>query len=75
MDYKHYVGMAFGNYLQDMKIILADNEKVLEYAINDLYQQGQLLRSKYKYLKMAFRVFGFGMVAAILAFLLIQFLS
>lgn len=75
LDFKYYGDMAIGEYLQDMKTVLADNEKVLKYAIEDLYQQGQLLRNKYKYLKMAFRAFGLGMLAAIITFLFIQFLQ
>jgi len=75
LDYKHYGDIAIGDYLQGMKSVLADSEKILKYAIEDLYQQGQLLRKKYKYLKMAFRAFGFGMVAAVITFLLIQFLQ
>ena len=75
LDFKQYGEMLISDYLKDMKTVLADDEKVLEYAIEDLYQQGQLLRIKYKYLKMAFRALGFGMLAAVIAFLLIQSLS
>lgn len=75
LDFKHYGDMTIGDYLQDIKSVLADSEKILKYAIEDLYQQGLLLRKKYKYLKMAFRAFGIGMVAAVVTFLLIQFLQ
>ncbi len=74
MNFKQNEDKSNGDYLRDMKTVLADDEKVLDYAIEDLYQQRQLLRNKYKYLKMAFRALGFGMLAAIIAFLLIQFL-
>lgn len=74
LDYEEYGNMTFDDYLRDMKNILADNEKILEYAIIDLYEQGQLLQKKYKYLGVAFRVFGLGMLIAILISLVIQFL-
>ena len=74
LDYEEYGNMTFDDYLRDMKNILADNEKILEYAIIDLYEQGQLLQKKYKYLGAAFRVFGLGMLIAILISLVIQFL-
>lgn len=74
LDYTKYVDMPFGDYLQNMKNLLADHEKVFEQAIIDLYMQGQLLQNKNRYLETAFRIFGYGMLATILTFLLIQFI-
>lgn len=75
LDFELSGDMLIDDYLQDMKTVLADDEKVLDYAIEDLYQQGKLLQNKYKYLKMAFRALGFGMLTAVIASLFIQFLS
>lgn len=73
LDYAEHEGMTFDDYFNAMKEILTDDEKVLEYAIFDLYRQGKLLQEKHKHLKIAFLVFGLGMLMAIIAFFIIQF--
>ena len=75
LDFHQFGNMPAIDYIQDMKTILDDSERVLDYAVEDLYWQGKLLQKKYGYLKMAFRAMGFGMLAAVIVFLIFLVLS
>ncbi|MEZ4945051.1 MAG: DUF5706 domain-containing protein [Cyclobacteriaceae bacterium] len=64
---------TFDEFRKNMKAILERNERVVEFAILELYEQSLLLQRKYKYLGLAFRVFGIGMMIAILTTVILKF--
>lgn len=65
---------TFNKFRENMEAILVNNGRVIEFAILELYEQSLLLQRKYKYLGLAFRVFGAGMMIAILTTVILKFL-
>ncbi|HNP06628.1 MAG TPA: DUF5706 domain-containing protein [Cyclobacteriaceae bacterium] len=73
-DQKRYTGTTFDEFRKNMKAVLAKDERVVEFAILELYEQDLLLQKKYRYLGLAFRIFGIGMMIAILITVILKFL-
>lgn len=75
--------LFFGNFynmgLQDydwaMKEMMADKEYLHSSMIKDIYFLGVVLARKYKYLRISYNIFMFGLVIAIIAFAISFFFS
>jgi hypothetical protein len=74
LNSNEYTYSTFDEFHKYMTTVLAKNERVVEYAIRELYMQGILLQRKYYYLGVTFKVFGIGMMTTILVLVLLQFL-
>jgi hypothetical protein len=74
--------LFFGNFhhvpLEDfewgMKEMMSDREYLYGSMVKDLYNLGQVLERKYRYLRICYNVFMYGLIASVIAFL-ISFLA
>lgn len=66
----NYYRMKLGDYASGMKRILSDHEFLYDSLIKDVYTQGVVLGRKYRLLRAAYNVFMFGMIAAIITFII-----
>jgi hypothetical protein len=70
----HFTELSMDQYFKVVEDILENKSKVYETMVRDIYQIGQVLKKKkYKYLKLSYRVFTFGLLLSLLVFA-IQFL-
>jgi len=70
IHYKKCSQLTLGEYMQQMKEVMADNEKALDAVLKDLYYYGNLLNIKYKLIRHAYRIFTIGMFLSIASYLL-----
>ena len=70
IHYKKCSELTLGEYMQQMKETMADNEKSLEAVLKDLYYYGNLLNIKYRLIRQAYRIFTWGMFLSISSYLL-----
>ncbi len=66
--------MSLDTYTRKMKGMMGDKEYLYENMINNIYFMGIVLGRKYHWLRMAYTVFMFGFIVAILAFALAMLL-
>ncbi|MBD1365401.1 HD domain-containing protein [Mucilaginibacter sp. ZT4R22] len=66
----NFYHMEPDEYSQGMHMMMEDREILHEMLIKDVYAQGQVLGKKYHLLRTAYSVFMFGLVVAVLAFIL-----
>ena len=52
-----------------MQLMMNDSDFLYSSLICDVYAQGVVLGKKYKHLRMAYSIFTFGIIAAVIAFL------
>ena len=60
--------MSLHEYDWAMKEMMKDNEYLNSSMIKDIYFLGVVLARKYKYLRISYNIFMFGLILAILAF-------
>jgi len=66
----NFFGMRIEDYEWGMKEMMKDSEYLYGSLIKDIYYLGKVLGRKYKYLRIAYNVFMYGFVLAILSFLI-----
>ncbi len=65
-----YYGMPFETYNTALKKLMDDSEFLYESMRKDLYWQGRTLGRKYRLLRMAYSIFMYGFIAAVIAFVM-----
>jgi len=64
----NFYNMSLHEYDWAMKEMMKDNEYLNSSMIKDIYFLGVVLARKYKYLRISYNIFMFGLILAILAF-------
>lgn len=71
----NFFNMDLKDYDWAMKQMMADRDYLDSSMIKDIYSLGVVLARKYKYLRIAYNIFMFGLVIAILAFAIVFLFS
>lgn len=71
----NFFNMQLKDYDWAMKQMMADRDYLDSSMIKDIYSLGVVLARKYKYLRIAYNIFMFGLVIAILAFAVVFLIS
>lgn len=71
----NFYNMSLHEYDWAMKEMMKDNEYLNSSMIKDIYFLGVVLARKYKFLRISYNIFMFGLIIAILAFGIAFFLS
>jgi protein-S-isoprenylcysteine O-methyltransferase Ste14 len=66
----NFYGMEIETYEWAMKEMMKDGNYLYGSLIKDIYYLGKVLGRKYKYLRLAYNIFMFGFVAAIISFVI-----
>jgi hypothetical protein len=66
----NFYHMELDEYNRGMHMMMEDQEVLYDMLIKDVYTQGQVLGKKYHLLRTAYNVFMFGLVLAVLAFII-----
>lgn len=70
----NFYGMEIENYEWAMKEMMKDGNYLYGSLIKDIYYLGKVLGRKYKYLRLAYNIFMFGFVLAIVSFVIAMLL-
>lgn len=70
----NFYGMEIENYEWAMKEMMKDGNYLYGSLIKDIYYLGKVLGRKYKYLRLAYNIFMFGFVGAIISFVIAMLL-
>ena len=62
--------MSLEEYEKAMTVVMNDREYIYLSMIRDIYAVGTVLIRKYKYLKIAYNIFMYGLIIAVISFLL-----
>lgn len=68
----NFHGMSVDDYEWSMKQMMKDADYLYGSLIKDIYYLGKVLGKKYKYLRIAYNIFMFGFVIAILSFVIVM---
>jgi hypothetical protein len=68
----NFHGMNVEDYEWSMKQMMKDADYLYGSLIKDIYYLGKVLARKYKYLRIAYNIFMFGFVIAILSFVVVM---
>jgi predicted metal-dependent HD superfamily phosphohydrolase len=66
----NFYKMALNDYSKGMIKVMNDNEFLYGTLITDVYSQGVVLGRKYKLIRIAYNIFMFGLIAAVLAYVI-----
>ena len=66
----NFYKMALSDYSKGMITVMNDQEFLYGTLINDVYSQGVVLGRKYKLIRIAYNIFMFGLIAAVLAYII-----
>lgn len=66
----NFYKMALNDYSKGMIKVMNDNEFLYGTLITDVYSQGVVLGRKYKLIRIAYNIFMFGLIAAVLAYII-----
>lgn len=66
----NFYKMALSEYSKGMVKVMNDNEFLYGTLIKDVYSQGVVLGRKYKLIRIAYNIFMFGLIAAVLAYII-----
>ena len=64
----HFYKMQLDDYSEAMTRLMEDRNFLYSSLIKNLYQQGRVLGKKYRFLRVSYNVFMFGLVISIIAF-------
>ncbi|HUH19639.1 Pycsar system effector family protein [Albibacterium sp.] len=67
--------MNLQNYTIGMKQVMEDREFLYNTLIKDVYSQGVVLGRKFKLLRLAYNIFMYGLIASVLAFLIVVIIN
>lgn len=65
----NFYKMSLNDYSKGMVKVMNDNEFLYGTLITDVYSQGVVLGRKYKLIRIAYNIFMFGLIAAVLAYI------
>ena len=71
----NFHGMSVEDYEWSMKQMMKDADYLYGSLIKDIYYLGKVLGKKYKFLRIAYNIFMFGFVLAILSFIAVFMMS
>ncbi len=66
----NFYKMALNDYSKGMITVMNDQEFLYGTLITDVYSQGVVLGRKYKLIRIAYNIFMFGLIAAVLAYII-----
>lgn len=66
--------MNFEEYSSGMHTAMADKEFLYGMLVRDVYSQGVVLGKKYRLLRISYNIFMFGLIAAVLSFVIASYL-
>ncbi|MCH8325082.1 MAG: hypothetical protein IIB83_00735 [Bacteroidetes bacterium] len=66
----NFYKMSLEEYEKAMTVVMNDREYIYLSMIRDIYAVGTVLIRKYKYLKIAYNIFMYGLIIAVISFLL-----
>lgn len=64
----NFFGMEYDDYRWGMNELMKDKELLYDTMIKDIYYLGQVLGKKYRFLRISYNIFLFGLVASVLAY-------
>jgi predicted metal-dependent HD superfamily phosphohydrolase len=64
----NFYRMTFGEYEKGMQVVVRDDEILDNSIMRDLFFLGKALGQKYRYLRLCYNFFMFGLITAVLAF-------
>jgi predicted metal-dependent HD superfamily phosphohydrolase len=70
MFFGNFYKMHLDEYAEGMKKVMDDSEFLYSSLIKDVYSQGVVLGKKYKLLRISYSIFMFGLIIAVLSFLI-----
>jgi predicted metal-dependent HD superfamily phosphohydrolase len=65
--------MSLEEYSWSMRQLMDDKEYMYDTLIRDVYFLGKVLGKKYKYIRLSYNIFMYGMIVSVLAFLIAYF--
>ncbi|MBE7171522.1 MAG: HD domain-containing protein [Williamsia sp.] len=71
----NFYKMSIEHYAQGMRKVMEDRDFLYGTLIRDVYSQGVVLGRKYKLLRASYNVFMYGLVLAVIAFIVASFLT
>ena len=71
LHYKKCSEYSLGEYTRLMMQTMGDEDKKMDAIIKDLYYYGNLLAMKYKLMRLGYRFFFYGIMAAVISYLII----
>lgn len=71
----NFYKMDPAEYREGMRQMMADRDWLYDSLIIDSYIQGVVLGKKYKWLRRSYNIFMFGLIAAIIAFMVVAFIA
>lgn len=74
IHYRQCGQLSYNEYRRELKNTLADEDQKLDAVISDLYYHGSLLNIKYRLIRIAYRIFSWGMALSIVSYILILLL-
>ncbi|MGD9900412.1 MAG: Pycsar system effector family protein [Calditrichaceae bacterium] len=66
----NFSGMSVDDYEWSMRQLMEDGEYLYDNLIRDIYYLGLVLNKKYKYLRIAYMIFMYGLIFSVIAFLI-----
>jgi len=66
----NFYNMPLEHYMEGMKKVMYDREFLYGTLIKDVYSQGVVLGRKYKFIRTAYNIFMFGLITAVLAYVI-----
>lgn len=66
----NFYRMGLDAYTKGMQMVMNDSEFLYDTLIRDVYSQGVVLGRKYRLLRIAYNIFMFGLVVAVVAFII-----
>ena len=70
MFFGNFYKMKLDEYAKGMQLVMEDTEFLYGSLIKDVYSQGVVLGRKYKLLRISYSIFMFGLVIAVLSFII-----
>ena len=71
----NYYSMSLEDYNDGMEQVMNDKIFIYKTLITDVYSQGIVLSHKYKLLRTAYNIFMYGLIAAVIAFVIVSMLK
>jgi hypothetical protein len=66
----NFYKMSLNDYARGMSLVMGDTEFLYQTLIRDVYGQGAVLGKKYQLLRLAYNIFMFGLIVAVLTFII-----
>jgi len=70
----NFKSLNLDTYMEGMRDVMNDDVYIYESLVKDLYYLGKVLDMKYKYLRICYRIFMFGIILSVIAYLIALFI-